>query len=67
MVSLDQQVRVVQLKACYLFLKFAIGIVIVTETQALLWTDGRYHLQASKELDLTVWTLMRQGSIYIHL
>lgn len=38
------------------------GIVIVTTDRALLWTDGRYHLQASKQLDSSVWTLMRQGN-----
>ena len=25
-----------------------------------VWTDGRYHLQASQQLD-TNWTLMKQG------
>lgn len=29
--------------------------------QALLWTDGRYHLQAEKELDQG-WTLMKAGN-----
>ncbi len=38
------------------------GLVIVTLEKALLWTDGRYHLQASRELDVAVWTLMRQGT-----
>ena len=28
---------------------------------ALLWTDGRYFLQAERELDGTPWTLMRSG------
>lgn len=36
------------------------GTAIVTETKAALWTDGRYHLQAEKQLDLN-WTLMRDG------
>lgn len=36
------------------------GIAIVTLDKALLWTDGRYHLQASQELDNN-WTLMKAG------
>ena len=37
------------------------GTVIVTNNEALLFTDGRYHNQA--ELELTKeWTLMRQGN-----
>ena len=36
------------------------GVAVVTMTEALLWTDGRYHLQASKQLDQN-WTLMKQG------
>ena len=37
------------------------GVAVVTVDKALLWTDGRYHLQASQQLD-TNWTLMKQGS-----
>lgn len=37
------------------------GVVVVTAEQALLWTDGRYHLQASQQLDSN-WTLMRKGT-----
>ena len=33
---------------------------MVTSDQALLWTDGRYHLQAAAQLDCN-WTLMKQG------
>lgn len=36
------------------------GTAIVTQNEALLWTDGRYFLQAEKELDHN-WTLMRDG------
>jgi len=40
------------------------GLVIVTQGKAgehaCLWTDGRYHLQASKQLDKN-WTLMKSG------
>jgi Xaa-Pro aminopeptidase len=33
----------------------------VTAEQALLWTDGRYFLQAETELG-PEWTLMRGGT-----
>jgi Xaa-Pro aminopeptidase len=36
------------------------GTALVTQTEALLWTDGRYFLQATKELP-PHWTLMKQG------
>ena len=29
--------------------------------EAALWTDGRYYLQASNELEPSIWTLMKQG------
>ena len=35
-------------------------MVVVTATEALLWTDGRYFLQAEKELGRE-WRLMRAG------
>lgn len=47
---------------CIIIIIANAGIAVVTRDQALLWTDGRYHLQALNELDLTLWTLMRQGS-----
>jgi Xaa-Pro aminopeptidase len=34
------------------------GTALVTHDRAMLWTDGRYFLQAGKELDVN-WTLMR--------
>ncbi|CAL8095305.1 unnamed protein product [Orchesella dallaii] len=37
------------------------GTAIVTLTEALLWTDGRYYLQAEQQLDLELWTLMKDG------
>lgn len=37
------------------------GTAVITLDKAALWTDGRYHLQASKQLDLTNWTLMKDG------
>lgn len=36
------------------------GTAIVTENEACMWTDGRYFLQASEEMDDN-WTLMKQG------
>ncbi|XP_026465025.1 xaa-Pro aminopeptidase ApepP-like [Ctenocephalides felis] len=36
------------------------GQAVVTEKDALLWTDGRYHLAAEKALDAN-WTLMKAG------
>ncbi|KAK7869696.1 hypothetical protein R5R35_011768 [Gryllus longicercus] len=36
------------------------GTAIITEHQACLWTDGRYFLQALKEMDHN-WTLMKEG------
>jgi len=36
------------------------GLALVCKTQALLWTDGRYFLQAGQELDEN-WTLMKSG------
>lgn len=36
------------------------GTAIVTENEAYMWTDGRYFLQASEEMDRN-WTLMREG------
>lgn len=36
------------------------GTAIVTENEACMWTDGRYFLQASEEMDKN-WTLMKEG------
>ena len=36
------------------------GTAVVTEHDAALWTDGRYFLQAERQLDSN-WTLMRDG------
>lgn len=36
------------------------GTAIVTEDHACLWTDGRYYLQASQQIDAN-WTLMKEG------
>jgi Xaa-Pro aminopeptidase len=39
-----------------------IGTAVITEKEALLWTDGRYFAQADKELDSQYWKLMRDGT-----
>lgn len=36
------------------------GTAIITDNDARLWTDGRYYLQASQELDSN-WTLMKES------
>lgn len=41
---------------------FYIGTAVITNNEALLWTDGRYFAQAEKELDSTCWKLMRDGN-----
>lgn len=37
------------------------GVLLVTLDSAYLWTDGRYFLQAEKQLEDTTITLMKQG------
>ncbi|UZJ56879.1 hypothetical protein CBS101457_006199 [Exobasidium rhododendri] len=37
------------------------GCAVVTQSQAALFTDGRYHLQAGQQLEPSVWTLMKLG------
>jgi len=36
------------------------GTAVITESAACLWTDGRYFVQASEQLDDN-WTLMKEG------
>jgi len=36
------------------------GTAIVTLSKALMWTDGRYFLQAAQQMDSN-WTLMKEG------
>lgn len=36
------------------------GTAVITQTEALMYTDGRYYLQASEQLDKN-WTLMKKG------
>lgn len=37
------------------------GLAVVTQTEAALWTDSRYFLQAADELSGTPFALMREG------
>uniref|UniRef100_A0A8B9HTL1 Creatinase N-terminal domain-containing protein n=1 Tax=Astyanax mexicanus TaxID=7994 RepID=A0A8B9HTL1_ASTMX len=41
------------------------GTAIVTEQHAAMWTDGRYFLQASQQMDNN-WTLMKMGMVNIN-
>ena len=36
------------------------GTIVITQKEALLWTDGRYFLAANNEIS-DEWTLMKQG------
>ena len=36
------------------------GTAVVTANKAVLWTDGRYYLQADQQLDCH-WILMKSG------
>jgi len=36
------------------------GVALITQNEALLWTDGRYFIQAQQQLDEN-WTLMKMG------
>ncbi|CAK1550199.1 unnamed protein product [Leptosia nina] len=38
------------------------GTALVTDTTALVWTDGRYFTQFYLQVDTSVWGLMRQGT-----
>ncbi|KYK70533.1 creatinase domain-containing protein [Toxoplasma gondii TgCatPRC2] len=38
------------------------GVAVVTADEALLWTDGRYFVQAEQQLDASLWTLMKQNT-----
>ena len=41
------------------------GTLVVTETEALLWTDGRYFLQAESQLKGTTIRLMKIGEPFV--
>ncbi|MDD2363320.1 MAG: aminopeptidase P family N-terminal domain-containing protein [Eubacteriales bacterium] len=38
------------------------GTLVVTMKEALLWADGRYHIQAAKDLEGSEIILMKQGA-----
>ncbi|PFH37889.1 creatinase domain-containing protein [Besnoitia besnoiti] len=38
------------------------GVAVVTADEALLWTDGRYFVQAERQLDPSLWRLMKQNT-----
>ncbi|MDE7384138.1 MAG: aminopeptidase P family protein, partial [Anaeroplasmataceae bacterium] len=38
------------------------GTLVITPKKSFLWTDGRYHIQASKQLEGKSITLMKQGT-----
>ena len=37
------------------------GTAVITKSEARLWTDGRYFIQAAKELEGTTVELMKMG------
>uniref|UniRef100_A0A1B0CMA8 Xaa-pro aminopeptidase n=1 Tax=Lutzomyia longipalpis TaxID=7200 RepID=A0A1B0CMA8_LUTLO len=37
------------------------GFAIVGRTKAAVWVDGRYHLQADRQVDTTYWEIMKSG------
>ncbi|CAK1553271.1 unnamed protein product [Leptosia nina] len=37
------------------------GTAVVTKNKALVWTDGRYYTQFEEEVDLSLWSLMKQS------
>ncbi len=37
------------------------GTIVITQETAGLWTDGRYFIQANKQLDSDVFTLFKEG------
>ena len=41
-------------------MKGSAGTAVLTDKKALLWTDSRYYLQATQQLDSN-WTLMKDG------
>lgn len=37
------------------------GTAVIAESEAALWTDSRYFLQAEHQIDNQTWTLMKSG------
>ncbi len=54
-------------KRCQFISRFhgSAGTALILADKALLWTDGRYFLQASNELSHE-WTLMKSGKFYYY-
>ena len=40
------------------------GTAVVSKTEARLWTDGRYFIQAAKQLEGTTVELMKMGHVH---
>lgn len=38
------------------------GTAVIAESEAALWTDSRYFLQAENQIDNQTWTLMKSGT-----
>ena len=55
-----QLLRGCQKRFSFVCLLPAAGTAIITEEHAAMWTDGRYFLQAAKQMDSN-WTLMKMG------
>jgi len=37
------------------------GEAVITENEALFWTDNRYYQQADQQLELSCWKIMKSG------
>lgn len=64
LVSLVQQVNISFIFFSHGYILIEIkkkGFAVITLKEAALFTDGRYFLQASQQLDNN-WTLMKQGN-----
>jgi len=44
--------------------KGSAGIAVVTQTDAAVWVDSRYYLEAEQQLDNTIWKLMKSCNQY---
>lgn len=62
--TLDVCLLVIVNDCVYVFI--IVGTAIVTEQHAALWTDGRYFLQASQQMDNN-WTLMKMGTVHFDI
>ena len=43
------------------------GTAVITQTEAGLWTDGRYFIQAAEQLEGTTVTLYKSGENEYHI